>query len=56
MRVERLATNPIIRPNMDARMGDNVNGPSVIRVPGWIPNPLGISTGELRPRRMGCTS
>ena len=26
---------------MDKRMGDNVNGPSLIRVPDWLPNPLG---------------
>jgi hypothetical protein len=26
---------------MDDRMGDNINGPSLIRVPEWIPHPLG---------------
>jgi hypothetical protein len=26
---------------MDARMGDNVNGPSLIRVPEWVARPLG---------------
>jgi hypothetical protein len=41
MRVERLPANPIVRPDMDARMGDNINGPSLIRVPDWIKNPLG---------------
>ncbi len=41
MRVERFATNPIIRPGMDARMGDNINGPSLLRVPAWLPTPLG---------------
>lgn len=41
MRVERFAANPIVRPEMDARMGDNVNGPSLIRVPDWVNNPLG---------------
>jgi len=40
MRVERLAGNPIIRPHMDSRMGDNINGPSLIRVPEWLPNAL----------------
>lgn len=40
-RVRRLAGNPIIRPHMDARMGANVQGPSLIRVPDWLPNPLG---------------
>ncbi len=41
MRVQRFATNPIVRPHMDGRMGDNINGPSLIRVPGWVRNPLG---------------
>jgi hypothetical protein len=26
---------------MDARMGSNINGPSLIRVPEWVENPLG---------------
>lgn len=26
---------------MNARLGDNINGPSVIRVPEWVENPLG---------------
>jgi len=42
MNVERFRTNPIIRPHMDARMGDNVNGPAVIRVPDWVSNRLGV--------------
>jgi hypothetical protein len=37
----RFPTNPIIRPHMDDRMGDNINGPSLIRVPDWITRPLG---------------
>ncbi|MFM9942584.1 MAG: hypothetical protein ACKVP7_24160 [Hyphomicrobiaceae bacterium] len=41
MRLARFATNPIIRPHMDARMGDNINGPSLIRVPDWVKAPLG---------------
>jgi hypothetical protein len=41
MRVSRLAGNPIIRPHMDGRMGDNINGPSLIRAPDWVRNPLG---------------
>ena len=41
MRVKRFSTNPIIRPDMDASMGTNVNGPSLIRVPDWLPSPLG---------------
>lgn len=39
--IERLGDGPIIRPDMDSRMGDNVNGPSLIAVPDWIPDPLG---------------
>src|SRR5215475_4491859 len=41
MIIERLASYPIIRPHMDNRMGDNINGPSLIRVPDWISRPLG---------------
>ena len=41
LRVTRLPNNPIIRPNMDDRMGSNINGPSLIRIPEWIENPLG---------------
>ena len=41
MRIERLPNNPIIRPHMDSRMGDNINGPSLVRVPEWLPDPLG---------------
>jgi hypothetical protein len=26
---------------MDGRMGSNINGPSLVRVPGWVSNPLG---------------
>ena len=40
-RIRRLDANPIIRPHMDARMGANVQGPSLIRVPDWVSNPLG---------------
>lgn len=41
MRVERLPNNPIIRPHMDSRMGANINGPSLVRTPDWLPNALG---------------
>lgn len=40
-KLTRLRNNPIIRPSMDERMGENINGPSLIRVPDWIENPLG---------------
>ena len=41
MHVKRLTDSPIIFPGMDDRMGTNINGPSLIRVPEWLPNPLG---------------
>ena len=41
MKVVRHKENPIITPNMDGRMGSNVNGPSLIRAPNWLENPLG---------------
>lgn len=41
VRATRLLDQPIIYPHMDGRMGDNIGTPSVIRVPDWIPNPLG---------------
>ena len=41
IRIERLPGNPIIRPGMDARMGDNINGPSLVRAPSWIDRTLG---------------
>lgn len=37
----RLLDNPIIRPRMDGRMGANINGPSLIAAPPWLPSPLG---------------
>ena len=40
-RVRRLAGGPIVRPHLDARMGANVQGPSLIRVPDWIEDRLG---------------
>lgn len=40
-RVSRLLADPIIHPHMDGRMGDNINGPSLIRAPSWLVRPLG---------------
>lgn len=37
----RLLGNPIVLPEMDELMGSNVQGPSLVRVPDWIENPLG---------------
>ena len=41
VRIERLLDAPVIHPGSDARLGDNIQGPSVIRVPDWLENPLG---------------
>lgn len=41
IRIERLLDAPVITPEMDGRMGSNVAGPSLIRVPDWVENPLG---------------
>ena len=41
MKIKRLLSNPIITPNLDERIGNNINGPSLIRVPDWLPHPLG---------------
>jgi hypothetical protein len=40
--VIRLDSNPIIKPSMlKGNDGQNINGPSLIKVPDWIRNPLG---------------
>lgn len=41
MNARRLVHGPILLPHMDERMGDNLNGPSLIRTPEWLPNRLG---------------
>jgi len=42
LQVKRFNHNPIIRPEMlPGSDGDNINGPSLIRVPEWIRNRLG---------------
>ena len=37
----RLAQNPLVTINSSPSLGDNVNGPSIIRVPEWVDQPLG---------------
>ncbi len=37
----RFPGNPLVSVTTSKSLGDNVNGPSVIRVPAWIPHPLG---------------
>lgn len=39
--VRRLVDHPIIAPGMDARMGNNIEGPSLIAAPEWLPRRLG---------------
>ena len=39
--VTRIGDAPIITPEMDTRMGGNIQGPSLIRVPDWVETPLG---------------
>jgi hypothetical protein len=39
--VRRLVDHPIVTPGMDVRMGRNIEGPSVIAAPTWLPNRLG---------------
>jgi len=41
LRISRLPQNPIITPSHDPRIGENLNGPSLIRVPEWLPKRLG---------------
>ena len=41
MQVKRFSANPIIIPSLDESIGANINGPSLLRVPDWLPNPLG---------------
>lgn len=41
IRIERLGDGPIISPQTDPSIGENIQGPSLIRVPDWVENPLG---------------
>jgi hypothetical protein len=41
VRATRIGRSPIVRPEMDARMGNNVNGPSLVRAPEWLAGRLG---------------
>ena len=38
----RFKQNPIISEQPGSRIGENINGPSLIKVPSWLPNPLGL--------------
>lgn len=42
--VERIGEGPIIHAEMtglEGSLGENINGPSLLRVPDWIEDPLG---------------
>ena len=41
LKLTRCESNPLITLNMHPSLGENINGPSLIRVPDWLPNPLG---------------
>lgn len=41
MRVTRLTDAPIITPGLHPSIGKNIQGPSLIRVPDWVNEPLG---------------
>ena len=41
MRVWRCDSNPIIHWSMSRSLGGNVNGPSLVRAPSWVSEPLG---------------
>lgn len=39
--VTRLLDRPVIAPGIHPSIGDNIQGPTVIKVPAWLENPLG---------------
>lgn len=41
LKAVRLLDQPIIGPALSPRIGSNINGPSLIRVPDWVERPLG---------------
>ena len=41
MRGVRVVEGPIVSPGSSPAIGTNINGPSLIRVPDWVENPLG---------------
>ena len=41
IRAARFPQNPIISKQLTGRVDDNINGPSLIRIPEWVTNPLG---------------
>ncbi len=41
VRIERLLDAPILTPATHPSIGENIQGPSLIRVPDWVPEALG---------------
>ena len=41
VRVRRLTNKAIVTSDLSPGIGINIQGPSLIRVPDWLPNPLG---------------
>ena len=41
LNARRLPQNPLITVSSSPTLGDNVNGPTVVRVPEWVERPLG---------------
>jgi hypothetical protein len=41
VRIERVGGQPLLTPASNPKLGTNLNGPCLIRVPDWVPNPLG---------------
>ena len=41
VRATRLAQNPLITPKTSPSLGDDINNPTVVRVPSWVTKPLG---------------
>lgn len=39
--ITRLGNGPIITPSLHPSIGENIQGPSLIKVPEWVENPLG---------------
>ena len=39
--VRRFPQNPLITLASSPSLGDNINGPSIVRVPDWVERPLG---------------
>jgi hypothetical protein len=41
MKVDRFDANPLVTADAETRVGENVNGPSLVRAPEWVDDPLG---------------